>query len=170
MDVGAYLADMESYPAWLVGGVLAVITLIGLLTWGGLQATGEVPDSRIDAPGDGTVEPGTVATLEAFSPRPGTCAEGGSGDAVQVRTAEPTDGDGTRFVVNGTVETPNPCYSLTGSVEQEGGGYALKVTSSSSGGSCVQCVGSVRYAASVVVPADRLAVMHDGNVVDVLTR
>lgn len=162
--MGAYLADMDAHQKWMVGGGVAVIILIGLLTWSGLQAAS-------DTQGDGTVEPGTVATLEAFSPSPGTCAEGGSGDAVQVRRAtDVADGDGTRFVVNGTVQTPNPCYSLTGSLEQEGGGPVLKVTSSSSGGSCVQCVGSVRYAASVVVTADRLTVMHDGSVVDILTQ
>lgn len=156
---------------WIAVGAVAVLAVLGLLTWAGLQAAGEPAEPRIDAPepDDETVDPDVVASVASFAPRVGGCATDGAGDAVQVRRTEPLRG-GTRFVVNGSVQTPTPCYGLDASVEQGGGGYVLRITSSSSGGACVQCVGSIRYTASVIVPAEQLTVMHDGAVVDVVTR
>lgn len=160
---------MEPDQGWMAVAAIALLAVLGILTWAGLQETGAPPDPRIGAPGGGDGA-GASPTLESFAPNSGGCATGEQENAAAVRSAEQVEG-GTRFLVAGTVITSNPCYRVDASVERQNGGYRLRVVSSSTGtGVCATCIGSISYTARVVVPGDTLTVVHDGEVVTTLRR
>lgn len=177
------LATPWAEQQWLIVGAVAVIALIGFLTWSGMQAPAEEPDTQIDAPGEDTlnetpdtdgndtVEYDGAVRLRTWGSSLPTCAEPGeTDDAVQLRGTEPVEG-AIRFDVNGTIRLPDPCESLDATVREEDGRYVLRITSTDPGtGGCDDCAAVSTYTAQVIVPGERLTVMHGDDVVDVLTR
>lgn len=176
------LRTLEPEQQWLLAGTLAVIAVIGLLTWAGLPGSGDASDTQGDAPGEealndtpdtgenDTVEYDGAVRLRTWGNSLPTCADPEETDAVQLRSTEPVEG-AIRFDVNGTIRLPDPCESLDATVGEEGGDYVLRITSTDPGtGGCDDCAAASTYTAQVIVPADRLTVMHGDTVVDVLTR
>lgn len=125
------------------------------------EALVEIPRSRFDckdsrtdvrvAP-DGTLRSATTATEigcppevvgETFTAFRGAC---GSADDASVTFA-----DGT-VAVSGSIRVPNPCYGARLADVSIPDGDTLRVTVAAtdpSGGACIQCVGSVEYAADL---------------------
>ena len=72
------------------------------------------------------------------------CADGDGGDAASVEFDDAVD-------VDGTVETPNPCYDASLEHSYDAGADALTVTVavSAEDGVCVTCTGVLEYEATV---------------------
>lgn len=182
MDIEEGMARLRAVdPVWMAAAAVVGVAVIGFLVWGGMEAPvadDGVPDDNDSGAGDASGETGGnetitydgAARIDVWAPGPLTCADEEDREAVQVRRTEEVEG-GIQFLVNGTIRVPNPCQSLEATVVQEGGGYVLRITSSSSGtGFCTECVAASDYTARLTVPAERLTVMHEGEVIDVLTR
>lgn len=71
----------------------------------------------------------------------------------------------------GVVQTPNPCYGLESEVKEvSSNSYVLNVTSTSSNGTCVECVGVAGYTAAFEDDKPfELEVVHGGETVETLT-
>lgn len=103
--------------------------------------------------------------LKSFSQGNGSCGDG-SGDKVSFNQ------NSSSVIVEGTLQTSNPCYSLRENLIQDEGVYTLNITSKSDGKRiCVQCLGSIDYTAEVRLPDKTpLEIIHDGEKIDEFTR
>lgn len=69
------------------------------------------------------------------------------------------------FKFNGTMITANPCVTLDHEITKENGIYTLNILTVPGDGACVQCVGMVKYNATVEVTAEyfQMEVQHNGE-------
>jgi len=100
-----------------------------------------------------------------FSQGNGTC---GSTQGDLVNFDSNTVDDKSKVKVEGTVQTPNPCYELEKSLDRGNEKYILNINSKSNKEICVQCIGSINYSAEIDLPENTsLEVIHDGEQVGV---
>lgn len=103
----------------------------------------------------------------SFSQRNGTC---GMPENDTVSFNQMTEESESTITVEGTVNTPNPCYRLDYNLDKKEEKYVLEISSSSSKRICVQCTGSIDYTAQISIPEDMpLEVTHDGEQAGVFT-
>ena len=77
-----------------------------------------------------------------FSVSDGECG-GMGGDQANSET------DGTHVHINGEVPTPTPCYTLNAEYNPDGDDAELIIETEALGGMCVQCVGIIKYTATL---------------------
>ena len=96
-----------------------------------------------------------------FSHGNGTC--GSSQDDV-VQFDPDKVNEMTKLKVEGTLQTPNPCYGLEEKLDKGNEKYVLNITSKSTKEICLQCIGSINYSAEIDLPENiSLEVIHDGE-------
>jgi len=99
------------------------------------SGTGSAPPADGQGPAQ-TPAPGGPITVELKQRDPGGAADGATG------------GTGT-VTVRGTIDTPNPCYALSGTAAREGSTLTLTVTARSNAEVCIQSIGTLGFDATL---------------------
>lgn len=134
------------------------------------------PDSGSASQSGASVSPnGTMDKWNAdFDQLNATCVSGNQSEEVTDVSYSGEDAvNGTREVTwTGYVKTSNPCQEagLTDVISKGDNFYRLNVTTESTGGACVSCVGIVKYEASFSTEGPfKIEILHDGEEAEMLT-
>ena len=90
-----------------------------------------------------------------FSQQNATCG-GANIDNVSITVSSVSENE-TTANIEGVYQTPNPCHTLTYSVEkEENQTYILSINQESTSDACVRCIGNINYEARLNIPDDSL--------------
>jgi hypothetical protein len=100
--------------------------------------TSESPDSPGGAPSTGARQ----VKLE-FQQGQGGSSNGGEQGATATAGSE-------RIAISGTMQTPNPCYKLSGELQQQGQTLSVRVVGQADPNAmCIQSIGAIPYTATL---------------------